>query len=301
MAAKQTVVTTGANSGIGFQVARHFAKTGARVVMACRSMERGQQARERIQQEFPTADTVLLQLDVSEQASVAAFAQQLQQEVGELDVLINNAGAVGIPLRRNSEGHELQLATNYLGAFGLTGHVLPLFKKTARARIVNVCSLAHRFGKLDIQNLNWEQYTYDEWKAYANSKIALLNHTFELSRRLQQRGSHIQAIAAHPGFAATEIVHKSESLRPKSALRRWYIKGMTHVIPSAEKAARSIILAASADHVNCGDYYGPGGPLELGGKPRPARINPIAKNTELGKQLWRLSESMTRKSYLSGS
>jgi NAD(P)-dependent dehydrogenase (short-subunit alcohol dehydrogenase family) len=190
------------------------------------------------------------------------------------------------------------MATHYLGVFTLTGTLLPYFKR-GRPRIVNVGSIAHRFGKLDIDDLNWETTKYDQWKAYANSKIALLSHTLELNRRLRASRSDIIALAAHPGVANTNIKQASERLKPPGPIRRFYTRHMTKLIPTAADAARAVILAATADHVTGGEYFGPGGILELGGAPKPARLNPLARDAVLGKQLWRITESMTGSNYLS--
>jgi len=295
--AEQTVVTTGANSGIGFQVALHFARGGARVVMACRSLDKAREAARQISQHVPRAKTVQLPLDVSELRSIQEFGRLFAEQVGELDVLVNNAGVAALPLSRTSAGHELLLATNYLGAFALTATLLPYFKRE-RARIVNVGSLAHRFGRLNVGDLNWETTKYDQWKAYANSKVALLSHTLELNRRLRAASSRVIALAAHPGVANTNIKQSHETRHPPGPIRRWYVKHMTKLIPTAEHAARPVILAATAEHVVGGEYFGPGGPLELGGAPKPARVSPVARDPELSRQLWRVSESMTGARYL---
>lgn len=296
---QQTVVITGANSGIGFQAALKLAGDGAKVVMACRNLEKGQAARRQILEHVPGADVLLLRLDVSSLDSVRAFGEQVSRQVGRLDTLINNAGIAAIPLARNDAGHEMQLATNYLGAFALTGTLLPLFTKQRPARVVNVGSLAHRFGKPAVEDLNWEATPYDHWKAYARSKLAVLSFTLELDRRLRKLDSNIAALAAHPGFAVTEIHTKSEVLAPKSALSKWFKDKMASVIPAASAAARPIILAASADHVTGGEYYGPGGFLEIGGKPALARMNPVANDVAMRRELWAVSESMTGVRYLS--
>jgi len=299
MTQKKTVVVTGANAGIGFQTALHFARAGAHVVMACRNMAKAELAQHSIRNELPEASITALPLDVSELSSIREFARLFADQVGELDVLINNAGIVALPLTRTSAGHELQFATNYLGAFALTGLLLPFFRKDRDARIVNVGSLAHRFGKLNVDDLNWQESVYDQWKAYANSKVAALSHAFELNRRLRQNGSNIIALAAHPGFANTEMSQKSETLRPKTALRIWYVKQMTKIIPSAALAARSVIRAASADGVQGGEYYGPSGLFEIGGRPGKARVNPIAAQPELAGRLWTAAEALAGVRYLS--
>lgn len=296
--AQQTVVTTGANSGIGFQIALHFARSGARVVLACRNADKAHQAQREMLAQVPDAQLLYLPLDVSELQSVRLFSRLFAEQVGELDILINNAGIVAMPLTRTMAGHEMLLATNYLGPFALTGLLLPYFRKRG-ARVVNVGSLAHRFGALNIHDLNWETTPYEPWKAYANSKVALLNHTLELNRRLQASASHIIALAAHPGFANTNIKQQYEALHPPGPIRRWYAHHMTKIIPTAANAARSAILAATADSVSGGEYYGPGGLFELGGAPKPARLHPATRQRAVSRELWKLSETMTGCRYLS--
>ncbi len=300
---QQTVVITGANAGIGFQSALYFAQQGAKVVMACRSMDKAQQAQADIRQQVANADTVIIPLDVSNLESVQQFSEQFAAQVGVLDILINNAGIVAIPLTRNDKGHELQLATNYLGAFALTGLLLPYFRKHSPTRIVNVGSLAHRMGKLDVDDLNWQTSEYDQWKAYAKSKVAMMSYTLELNRRLQEAGSETIALGAHPGFANTNIHQNSPALNRENAnaFSKWFHKKMEAFIPSAADAARPIILAASDEKVSGGDYYGPGGLLEIGGKPAKAKINRVAKDAELARKLWAVSETMTGVRYLSAA
>ncbi|WP_317929681.1 oxidoreductase [Halioxenophilus sp. WMMB6] len=296
----KTVVITGANSGIGYQATQHFAQLGWRVVMACRSLDKAEKALAEIKTAVPEGNITILKLDVSDLESVCSFVEAFKAEIGQLDILINNAGIVAIPLTRNAAGHEQQVATNYLGAFALTGQLLPLFNSDGECRIVNVCSLAHRFGKLVVENLNWEESEYNEWKGYANSKVAMMSHTLELNRRLQAAGSNIIAVGAHPGFANTNIHQNSPSLsKERKGLSKWFHSKMERLIPTAADAARPIILAAEGVDVAGGDYYGPGGFLEIGGKPAKARINKVAKDSELAKQLWQKSEAMTDVSFLS--
>jgi NAD(P)-dependent dehydrogenase (short-subunit alcohol dehydrogenase family) len=264
-------------------------------------MARAEKAQSDLLAEVPGAQTIIIPLDVSETASIREFGRQFSDRIGQLDILINNAGMIAMPLARNSVGHELQLATNYLGAFELTGRLLPFFRSDAPARIVNVGSLAHRLAKLDLDDLNWERTPYKEWKGYARSKLALLCFTMELNRRLQQRGSNIIALGAHPGFAATEIGAESPAMTPKNPFSRWFNKKVEPLVPIAAEAARPIIHAACAEDVGGGDYYGPSGLLEIAGKPGRARVNRIAKDVDIGKRLWALSESMTGIRYLSGS
>lgn len=299
-AAPKTVVITGANSGIGLASAFHFARNGERVVMACRSLDKANKAKDQILAEVPNAQLVVLPLDVSSLDSVHEFARLFVEQVGQLDVLINNAGIVAIPLSRNAAGHELQLATNYLGAFALTGLLLPSFNPQRQGRIVSIGSLAHKFGKLPVEDLNWERTPYNEWKAYANSKVATLSFTIDLNRRLQAGGYNIMALGAHPGFANTNITQNSPSLSNKGGFHSWIQDKMQQKIPTAEQAAEAMIMAAESDAVRGGEYYGPTGFLEIGGKAGKAKINKIAFDTLKAKELWAVSESMTGVSYLSG-
>lgn len=262
-------------------------------------MDKALKAQRDLLAEVPLAQTSIIPLDVSAPASIREFGRQLSDQVGQLDILINNAGILGVPLARNEVGHELQLATNYLGAFALTGTLMPLFPRDAPARIINVGSLAHRLGKLDLDDLNWVKTSYSEWNAYARSKLALVSFTMELNRRLQQRGSQILALGAHPGFAATEIARHVAALNPTNRVGQWFHKKMESLIPTAAEAATSIVHAACADKVRGGDYYGPRGFLEIGGRPGKARIHAIANDVGIGKRLWALSESMTGIRYLS--
>ena len=295
----RTVVITGANTGLGFQTALSLAQMGERIVMACRSVERARQAQRDLLADVPNADTIVLPLDVSEPASIREFGEEFSDRIGRLDLLINNAGIAGGALTRNSVGHELQLATNHLGAFALVGTLLPFFRDDAPARIVNVGSLAHRLAKLDLDDVNWEKTRYNEWRAYARSKLALLSFTLELSRRLQRNGSHVVALAAHPGMAATEIAKGHAMVEPRSSFGKWLNRRIEPFIPLAADAAMPILHAACAKDVAGGDYFGPSRVLETRGTTGRASVNPIARDVDLARQLWTSSESMTGVRYLS--
>jgi NAD(P)-dependent dehydrogenase (short-subunit alcohol dehydrogenase family) len=293
------VVITGANAGLGFETSLEFARSGASVIMACRSQERAEQARSDLLAQVPEATTTILPLDVSEPESIRAFVREFSDRFGQLDVLINNAGIVAVPLTRNSRGHEMQLATNYLGAFALTGLLLPLFRADGRARVVNVGSHANRMGKLPLDDPNWERTPYHEFKAYARSKVALLSFTMELARRLRRSGSNVMAVGAHPGIAATDIRRHSPKLQATSLFGRWLETLGAWITPTAAAACRPIVHAARDEDVRGGDYWGPSRFLETRGAPARARVNPVARDAPLGRRLWSLSESLTGVRYLS--
>jgi NAD(P)-dependent dehydrogenase (short-subunit alcohol dehydrogenase family) len=296
--ANAVAVITGANAGLGHETALQLARAGTSVVMACRSLERARQAQSDLLAQVPAAETAILPLDVSEPESIREFGRRFAEQCGRLDVLVNNAGVVGVPLSRNSAGHEMHLATNYLGAFALTGTLLPFFRADAGARIVNVGSLAHRVAELDLEDLNWEKTPYGEWKAYARSKVAMLTFTMELNRRLRRSGSKILALAAHPGFAATEVSRNSAALTPGNAFSKWLLDKIAVLVPKPAEASGPITHAACGAGVSGGDYYGPSGFFEIRGKTGRARVNPIARDVEIGRRLWALSESMTGVRYL---
>ena len=288
---RKTVVVTGANAGLGYAISRALLEQDYRVVMACRNATKAAAARRSLLESVPGADASVLPLDVSELDSVVTFAKLFEEQFGELDLLINNAGIVGLPLTRNDAGHELQMATNYLGNFALVGRMLPFFNKESPCRIVNVGSLAHRFGKLPVDDMSWTVDDYKPMKGYARSKVALLSFTQELNRRLT--GTNIIALAAHPGFAATEITARNVEMQPKNAIQRWIRSKVEPLIPTPAEAARPILHAALAEDVSGGDYYGPGGFLEIAGKPAMAKLNPKTRDVEGARQLWSISQDMT--------
>ncbi len=295
------VVITGANAGLGFEAALELARDGAHVIMACRSPERAEQARSELQARVPSATPTILPLDVSEPESIRTFAHGLAERGDTIDLLINNAGIVAVPLSRNSAGHEMQLATNYLGAFALTGLLLPLFRKEGTPRIVNVGSRANRLGGLPLDDPNWERAPYREFRAYARSKVALLAFTMELERRLRRSGSNVIAVGAHPGFAATDIRRHSPMLTARPSVEAWIERLGSLLTPPPDVACRSILVAARGEDVKGGDYLGPKGFMEIRGEPGPAGVNPIVHDVDGARQLWRLSEELTGVHYLSDS
>ena len=295
----KTVVITGANAGIGYEVAHTLSKQGAKIVMACRSMNKAEQARTDLLKDVPNAKIDIIPLDVSELPSINEFVRRFKDQFGSVDILVNNAGIVTPTLSRNSVGYELHLATNYLGAYALTGLMLPMFNPAQPTRIVNVGSLAHRIGKFDFNDPNYDRKKFNHWLAYAQSKIATATFTQELSRRLRLAGSKTIALGAHPGFAATDMGRKTGATTPKTKFGQWYQNKLeAWIVGKPENAALPIIYAVTKEHVDGGDYYGPNGLFEIKGKPGPAKVNPLARNIEFGKRLWAASEALTGVSYL---
>lgn len=269
----RTIIVTGANSGLGAATARALSEAGARVILACRDTAKA----ERVAAGLRGA-TEVRELDLANLNSVRAFADS----IGRVDVLINNAGVMALPLRRTADGFEMQFGTNHLGHFALTNLLLDRITD----RVVTVSSVAHRIGKIDLADPNFEQRRYDRWLAYGQSKLANLMFAFELQRRLAGEGAAVISVAAHPGYAATELMSHTESIQDAIM---WL--GNRTLAPTAEEGALSTLFAATADVVP-GAFYGPDGFLGLRGNPARAGSARSAKDRKVAAELWELSEKL---------
>lgn len=295
----KVVLITGANAGLGYELSLSLARMGAHVVMACRSPQRAARARAQLLGDVPGAKATTVPLDLGDPESIRALGALVRESVGQLDLLIHNAGVYGVPLARNGAGHELHFATNYLGPFALTGVLFPFLRDAAGSRVVFVSSLAHRFGKLHLDPPEEQEAGYRPLAAYGRSKLALMAHMFELNRRLRRRGSQVIAVSAHPGFAPTDTAKRHADANSKSAFGKWMIKRVEAWLPSVADAAAPILHAACADGVHGGDHYGPSGWFEIAGSPAKARVNAQALNTDLAGRLWSRAEALTGVRYLS--
>jgi NAD(P)-dependent dehydrogenase (short-subunit alcohol dehydrogenase family) len=278
----RSAVVTGANSGIGFETARALAAKGARVVLACRSEERGRDAERRLRAAVPNADARFEPLDLGSLASVRAFAEKLRASEPRLDLLVNNAGVMMPPYGKTADGFETQLGTNHLGHFALTGLLLDALRRTAGARVVTVSSLAHFWGRIAFDDLQSER-SYNPTRAYGQSKLANLLFVRELARRLAAAGSDTIAAAAHPGSTRTE-------LQRHSGLMSAVVKVFSQAPP---EGALPTLYAATAPGVRGGDYFGPSGFAGCLGPPGPARSSPAAKDAAAARRLWDVSEQLT--------
>ena len=272
----RTVVVTGANSGIGLAAARELARAGARVVLAVRSLEKGERAAESV-----PGEREVRRLDLADLSSVRAFAEEWK---GDLDVLINNAGVMAVPESRTPDGFETQIATNHLGPFALTNLLLP----QVTDRVVTIASGAHRMGGLDLDDLNWERRRYDRWRAYGQSKLANLLFTLELERRLAKSGSRVRAVAAHPGWAATNLQSRTENPLQDLAMR----VGNKLIAQSDEQGALPTLFAATQDLPGAA-YVGPDGFGEGRGHPTLVGRSRAASDPGTAHALWELSERLT--------
>jgi NAD(P)-dependent dehydrogenase (short-subunit alcohol dehydrogenase family) len=286
-------IITGANSGTGFEAARVLAAKGASVVVAARSVEKSAAAIRAIQAETPAADIRFLELDLSRQASVKAAAATLIAEGRPIDILINNAGVMAIPSRKVTEdGFEMQLATNYLGHFAFTGLLMPLLK-AARARTVQLSSIAHRDGRIQIDDLQF-QGRYHPWKAYGQSKLAMLMFGIELQRRSDQNGWGLTSVSAHPGWARTNLIASGPTAEGGGGAY-WRVARLVEpfLSHSAADGALPILMAATSPKVTGGGYFGATGFNEMKGPAGPAEIKPWASDPAVAKALWEASESLT--------
>ncbi len=276
----RTVVVTGANSGIGLAAARELGRAGARVVLAVRDEGRGRDAAATI-----PGETEVRRLDLADLSSVHAFADAWE---GDIDVLINNAGVMAIPERRTADGFEMQIGTNHLGHFALANLLLPRI----RDRVVVVASGAHRMGEIRLDDLNWEQGGYKSWRAYGQSKLANLLFTSELQRRLADAGSDVRAVAAHPGYAATNL--QSHTGNVIQHVGMWI--GNKLIAQSDEQGAWPTLYAATQD-IAGDSYVGPDGFQEGRGHPTLVGRSDAARDAEVARRLWERSEELTGVSF----
>ncbi len=289
----KVAVVTGGNSGIGFSAAREFARHGAETVLACRSPERGQRALDALRREIPGAKAELLALDLASLDSVARFAEAFAARYARLDVLANNAGIMAVPYGQTEDGFERQNGTNHLGHFALTGHLLDALLATPGARVVNVSSLGHRRAQLDLENLLYEQGGYAPWPAYFRSKLLNLLFTCELQRRFERAGAEAQALAAHPGFSATNLSHEYAENRRL----RWFFRLGTVLMQNADMGALPTLRAATDPKATGGQYYGPARLSETTGHPVLVEASAAARNEADARRLWELSEELTGARY----
>jgi NAD(P)-dependent dehydrogenase (short-subunit alcohol dehydrogenase family) len=286
-----TALVTGASSGIGLEVTRGLACWGAHVVLAVRSIERGQAATSAILATSPGASLEVMVLDLADLASIHRFAGELRSSAVALDLLINNAGVASNSLQRTLDGFELVVGTNHLGHFALTGLLLPAIMAAPRSRVVTVTSMAHRGGQIDFDNLDGSK-GYEAGRAYAQSKLANVLFAYELQRRLSAAGGQPFSVVCHPGWAATNMTLGSAAgpRHPQDQLLRFLAK---HFAPSAADGARSVLFAAMSPDVGGGDFIGPSGRFGVGGPPARVRSSTRSYDGEVARHLWQLSESMT--------
>ena len=284
----RAALVTGANSGIGLVAARALARAGARVVLAARDLSRGEAAAETISP-GPGGAVTVARLDLADLASVRELAAARREP---LDLLVNNAGVMALPYRTTADGFERQLGTNHLGHFALTGLLLPHLLAGSPARVVTLSSGAHRMGAIDFDDLQSDR-SYSKWRAYGQSKLANLLFAFELQRRADEHGAPLESVAAHPGYAATNLQAAGPRMEGSALGLGLSRLGNRLLGQSAERGALPTLFAATEPDLPGGAYVGPDGPMERRGHPTLVGASDAARDPETAGRLWRVSEELT--------
>ena len=284
-------VVTGPNSGVGYETALALAGAGAEVILAGRGEPKGRDALARIKAAHPRAAVRFERLDLASLASVAACADRLTAEGAAIDLLINNAGVMGLPTRQVTEdGFERQFQTNHLGHFALTGLLMPQLLASPAPRVVTVSSIAHRRGKIEFDNLQGER-TYSPRGAYNQSKLANLLFARELEKRARAAGSKLVSIPVHPGVSRTNII--ANGMAP-SGLKRKVIEAVAGLVMQSDAAgALPSLYAATSPTAVGGEYIGPDGFLGIKGWPVVEQPKPQALDEAVAAKLWAVSEQLT--------
>ncbi len=288
----RTFVVTGGNSGIGFEAALALAEKKAHVVLACRSLERASEAVAALEKRVPGASVEVMALDLASLNSVRSFAAELTSKHRALHGLINNAGLMALPYRKTEDGFEMQLGTNHLGHFALTGLVLPTLLATEGSRVVNVASTAHRMGRMHWDDLMGER-RYEQWAWYGQSKLANLLFTYELARRLETKAAKTLCLACHPGYAATALQHKGPEMEGSKLKGMVMSMGNLFLSQGPDSGALPTLRAACDPDAKSGEYYGPRGLFEVQGY--PVKVGSTKQSHDRGdqKRLWDESVKLT--------
>jgi NAD(P)-dependent dehydrogenase (short-subunit alcohol dehydrogenase family) len=291
-------LVTGANSGLGLETARGLAAKGAQVLLACRGADKAQRAIDDIRAKLPSAKLEFIPLDLSDLGSVRRCAERFKATHQRLDILCNNAGVMSLPYGKTADGFEMLFGTNHLGHFALTGLLLETILRTPKSRVVTVASIAHKVGRIDLEDPHWTRRSYSKRGAYGQAKLANLMFALDLERRLRRSGCDAISVAAHPGYSATNIAFGAPGAKT-SLFGRMVVLGNALLAQPAHLGALPSLYAATSADIRGGDYIGPSGPLEFRG--HPVRVHPraSARDEAMAAQLWKASEQMTGVHYLS--
>jgi NAD(P)-dependent dehydrogenase (short-subunit alcohol dehydrogenase family) len=292
----KTIVVTGGNSGIGYEAGLAFARKRAEVILACRDLGKARTAAAQITAATSGAKVDVMELDLSNLASVRGFSDAFHLQHQALHVLCNNAGVMAIPYRQTADGFEMQFGTNHLGHFALTGLLLDRLISTEGARVINVSSTGHRFGSIRFDDLQWKN-GYRKWRAYGQSKLANLLFTLELQRKVDGAGKKLLAVACHPGYAATNLQAVGPKMSGQSVMGYLSEVGNQYLAQSAAMGALPTEYAAVAPDVRGGDYIGPDGMGELWGHPVHVGRSAAAQDAAVASRLWEVSEQLTNVHY----
>jgi NAD(P)-dependent dehydrogenase (short-subunit alcohol dehydrogenase family) len=282
----KVAIVTGANSGLGRIAALELTRHGAQVVIACRSVDKGEAAAGEIIANVGGLEPLVRKIDLGNLESIHTFADEFTGR--RVDILLNNAGLMMTPFGTTSDGFETQFGTNHLGHFALTGLLLEALERAPAGRIVTVSSNEHKGGSIDFDDLQ-SKNGYSPRGAYQRSKLANAIFAIELDRRLRASGSPAISVFAHPGYAATNL----QSTGPTGIMKQ--IMKVTNLVvaQAPERGALPSLYAATAPGVEGGQYFGPDGPGEMRGLPKRVKAKAEAYDPEIGARLWALSEELT--------
>lgn len=290
----KTIIVTGGNSGLGLQAVKAYSEKGATVIMACRNYDKGEIAKNEILKSSPEAQIVVMTLDLADLSSVRKFAERFNREFDRLDILLNNAGIMMPPYQLTKDGIESQQGTNHFGHFALTGLLLEKLKVTPASRVVNVSSIAHKQGKMDFDNLLYENgKDYSPLAAYSRSKLENLLFTFGLQEYFSKNKLDIKVVVAHPGVSDTNLFNGIGSRFLQTLLKPLF----KLFIQPASMGVLPELRASVDESVVGGEYFGPNGRNEMKGYPVIVRPNNHALNKEHIRQLWEVSEKITGVKY----
>ena len=288
----KTIIVTGGNSGLGFETVKSFSAKGSETILACRDPKKGKFAKEKILEEHPNAQINVMSLDLADLESIHSFVGKIEEQYRKINVLLNNAGII-CPYKKTKDDFEIQIGTNHLGHFALTGLLLHLLKNTKGSRVVNVSSIGHRFGKLDFDNFMFEKGGYAIMKAYGNTKLSNLLFTYELQRRFEKFNIDCIAVAAHPGVSKSNLAKYVTK-------KLWYkiVFGISSVMSQSPSMGALSEIRASVDPlVKGGDYFGPDGFQEWRGYPVKVKSNDASHDLANAEKLWEVSEKLTKVNY----
>lgn len=286
---EKTIIVTGANIGLGFEAVKIFAEKGAEVILASRSIQLGENAKNLILKEYPKSKIDVRQLDLGNLDSIEQFAANFKNDYSKLDILLNNAGVMWCPYTQTKDGFESQMGINHFGHFALTGLLLDFIKKTKNSRVVTVSSLGHKRAQWNPKELMFSKGNYNQSVAYFNSKLANLLFTYELQRKFESNGIDSIAVAAHPGGSNTNLARHVEKRLMFKILKPLFLL----LAQSAAKGTLPEVRASVDLNVKGGDYYGPKGFNEMGGYPVLVKSTEDSHNLEFAKLLWDDSEKLT--------
>ena len=283
----KVIIVTGATSGLGKEATKILAQKNATVIMAVRNTQKAEPIVQEIKKQHSNAQIDIREMDLSSLASVKLFANGVLDNYDRLDVLINNAGIMACPFDKTQDGYEIQMGTNHLGHFALTGLLMPLLEATKNARIVATSSIGHRMGKIDFADINWEKRKYNSSQAYADSKLANLYFTYALAKKFNHKKKDIKVTAAHPGWTRTDLQKHS-----------WYMRMLNPLFSQGPNQGVLPTLRAAFDpNAKSGDYFGPSRFFEMHGSPIVVKSNERSHDAEAAKKLWEISEQLTNIKY----